>query len=50
VFAVLNHRAMTSADVPSELRPGPALLLWSLTGIALLATASSAYFYFLLFG
>lgn len=43
VIALLNHLAVTGADVPPALRPGIVLRAWSLCGIAALLAAGIAY-------
>jgi len=45
IYALLNHRAMTGADVPEEFRPSPALKLWSLIGLVILTVASLVYLF-----
>ena len=43
VFAFLNHRAMTSADVPAALQPKRTLRVASATGIALMTAGALGY-------
>ena len=35
VLAWLNHRAITSSEVPEEARPGPAMRAWSWSTITI---------------
>ena len=44
-LAYFNHRAMTAAEVPAELQPGPLMRAWSVLGIILLAVCTVAYVY-----
>jgi Mn2+/Fe2+ NRAMP family transporter len=44
-YAALNHRAMFSAEVPSAMRPGPILRLWSLAGILVMSVVAVVYVY-----
>ena len=43
MLATLNHRAIMSASVPVEARPGALLRAWSLGGIALMTVFAVAY-------
>ncbi|MCA9552327.1 MAG: divalent metal cation transporter [Myxococcales bacterium] len=43
VLAALNHRAIHAAEVPEEHRPGPALRVGSLVGVALQAIFALGY-------
>jgi len=45
VLAVLNHRAMLSAEVPAEYRPRPWLVVMSSVGIAFLGSFALYYLY-----
>ncbi|MCC7412648.1 MAG: divalent metal cation transporter [Gammaproteobacteria bacterium] len=47
-FAWLNHRAITGPAIPGQARPGPAMRLWSLTGIAALSGFALLYLYLVL--
>ncbi len=47
-YAWLNHRAITGAEIPLHERPGPALRIWSLAGIAALAGFAALYLYLVL--
>lgn len=49
-IAFINHRAMFSATVPSDLQPGSLLYSWSLFGIVTLAIFAFCYLYFGVFG
>ena len=45
IYAFLNHRAMTGADVQAAYRPSRVLRLWSLGSLVVLAAASAVYLY-----
>ena len=42
-LAYFNHRAMYSADVPADLRPGTIMRAWSVIGILLLGLCAAVY-------
>lgn len=43
MLAFLNHRAVFSAEVPDEARPGPVLQWWSIIGIVLMSGFAVAW-------
>ncbi len=45
IYAFLNHRAMTGAEVPADYRPSSGLERWSLCSLVILALASAVYLY-----
>ena len=45
IYAFLNHRAMTGAEVQEAYRPSRGLRLWSLVSLVILALASVIYLY-----
>jgi len=46
VYAILNHRAMSSADVAPEYAPTKLLRRWSIFSIFVLAIVSLIFVYF----
>ena len=48
IFAILNHRAMSSPDIDEAYKPTTVLRRWSLVGIVVLSTVSIGYFWLLL--
>ena len=49
VFAYLNHRAITSDEVPDDYKPSPGMQLWSVSGISGLAVFGLLYLYLIMF-
>jgi Mn2+/Fe2+ NRAMP family transporter len=45
MYAILNHRAMFSAEVPSESRPTALMTYWSFTGILVMSVVAGGYIY-----
>ena len=45
MFAILNHRAVFSDEVPDDMKPGNVLKYWSLIGILILTSVALFYFY-----
>lgn len=49
LLAILNHRAVTSDEIPVESRPSRLMLSWSLLGIFIMSIVSICYMYFRFF-